>query len=53
MITVRDCLLYLEQQGWSDLIDSRWEKDVIEELTNKFPDVSDDILKEVLLVVLV
>ena len=53
MITVRDCLLYLEEQGWSELIDSRWEKDVIEELTNKFPYVSDDILKEVLLVVLV
>ena len=53
MITIKDCLLYLEQQGWSDLIDSRWEQKVIEELKNKFPDVSDDIIKEVLLVVLV
>ena len=35
-------LTYLDQQGWSELIDERWKKDVHNELKNKFPDMSNE-----------
>ena len=35
-------LTYLDQQGWSELIDERWKKDVYNELKNKFPDMSNE-----------
>lgn len=50
---VSEALLYLEEQGWSDLIDSRWKEDVINEIKNKFPNISDEELNEVLNLVLV
>lgn len=53
MVSVRDCLLYLEDKGWSELIDARWEQLVIEELTNKFPYITDNIIEEVLKLVIV
>jgi hypothetical protein len=53
MVSVRDCLLHLEEKGWSELIDSRWELLVTEELTNEFPDITDDTIEEVLKIVIV
>ena len=50
---VRNCLLLLEEKGWSELIDSRWKKDVIKEIKNKFPNIPDEDLNEVLNLVLV
>ena len=50
---IQDALLYLETQGWSDLIDSRWKEDVINEIKDKIPNISDEELNEVLNLVLV
>jgi len=50
---VSEALLHLEEQGWSDLIDSRWKEDVINEIKNKFPNIPDEELNEVLNLVLV
>jgi hypothetical protein len=53
MVSVRDCLLHLEEKGWSELVDARWKQLVIEELTNGFPDITDDIIEEVLKIIIV
>ena len=53
MVSVRDCLLHLEEKGWSELIDTRWKQLVIEELTNEFPNITDDIIEKVLKIVIV
>ena len=52
-IAVSNCLRYLEETGWSDLIDSRWEDKVVEELRQQFPDITDEVLVRVLNLVLV
>lgn len=51
-VSVKDCLIYLDQQGWSELIDPRWEQDIIKELKTQFPNLKDKILKETLDVVI-
>ena len=43
-IEVNKCLRYLDNAGWSDLIDSRWEDDVVKELKHNFPNVSDEVI---------
>ena len=50
---VADCLEYLEEKGWSELIDSRWENDVVKDLKEKFPDISDEVLGRTLSLVLI
>lgn len=50
---VSKCLQYLENAGWSDLIDSRYENQVTDELMKQFPNISDDVLVRVLNLVLV
>lgn len=45
---VKDILLLLEQNGWSDLIDSRWEQQVREEILTTYPDIDIDTLDKVL-----
>lgn len=51
--TLKNCLLHLERAGWSVLIDSRWEEDVKTLLKESFPEISDELLQEVLDLVLV
>lgn len=51
--TVKSVLIYLEDAGWSDLIDSRWKKEVIRDIKQKFPNISQSVLDEVLKLVLV
>ena len=51
--TLKNCLLQLERAGWSTLIDSRWEEDVKTILKESFPEISDELLQEVLDLVLV
>lgn len=51
--TLKNCLLQLDKAGWSTLIDSRWEDDVRTLLKESFPEISDDLLQEVLDLVLV
>ena len=46
-------LEYLQEIGWSDLIDSRWRYAVIEDIRSKFPQVDDEIIEEVLKIVLI
>ena len=50
---IREGLLCLQEQGWSDLIDSRWKDDVIKEIKNRIPNISDEDLNEILNLVLV
>ena len=49
----RIILEYLQEIGWSDLIDSRWRYKVTEDIRSEFPQVDDETLKEVLKIVLV
>lgn len=51
--TLRNCLLQLDKAGWSTLIDSRWEEDVKTLLKESFPEISDNLLQEVLDLVIV
>ena len=53
LIEVSNCLQYLEEAGWSDLIDSRYENQVTGELMKQFPNITDDVLVIVLNLVLV
>ena len=50
---VREGLLCLQEEGWSDLIDSRWRDDVIKEIKSRIPNISDTDLNEILNLVLV
>ena len=50
---VKDILLLLEQNGWSDLIDSWWEQQVREEILTASPDIDIDTLNKVLEIVLI
>lgn len=50
---VKDCLLYLEEEGWSELIDERWKNDVIDILKKRFPELNDITLEYILKIILV
>jgi hypothetical protein len=52
-VQVAKCLEQLEEAGWTELIDSRFEEDVVRELTTKFPNLPENIIEEVLNLVLV
>ena len=45
---VSKALIHLENEGWSDLIDKRWKKDVIKSLNEAFPSMTKETLDEVL-----
>ena len=51
MDRIRQGFKVLEDNGWSDLIDKKWKKDVIKEL-KKVPDITDEEIEEILNVVL-
>ena len=51
--STRIILEYLQKIGWSDLIDSCWRYNVIEDIRSEFPQVNDEILEEVLKTVLI
>ena len=50
---IREGLLCLQEQGWSDLIDSRWRDDVIKKIKGRLPNISDEDLDEILNLVLI
>ena len=52
-VQVAKCLEHLEEAGWTELIDSRFEEDVVKELKNKFPDMPKHVIEYVLNLVLV
>lgn len=49
----REVLLYLEEIGWSDLIDNRWRDELVWDIIAKFPDIPETTLDNVLNLVLV
>lgn len=51
--STRIILEYLQELGWSDLIDSRWRNKVTEDIRSEFPQVDDEIIEEVLKIVLI
>jgi hypothetical protein len=48
---IREGYQLLEANGWSDLIDRRWESKVREELST-IPDITEDVINEILETVL-
>lgn len=52
-ITVKQVLLYLEDAGWSELIDARFERDVTREIVFVFPTITPEVLDKVLDTVIV
>lgn len=50
---VSDCLKFLEQAGWSELIDPRWRRQIEKELRMEFGEcLTEDILHQVVSAVL-
>lgn len=45
---VRDILIYLETQGWTEIVDERWESKVKEDILKGFPNIDKDTLNYVL-----
>lgn len=45
-------LQFLEEKGWSDLIDGRWEDEVKKCLLAEFPDMNEDTVNDILDVVI-
>ena len=52
-VTVKHVLLYLEDAGWSELIDARFEREVTREIAFVFPTITPEVLDEVLDTVIV
>ena len=50
---IKDILLFLEQNGWSELVDNRWEQQVREEILTEYPDLDVETLNKVLELVLI
>ena len=50
---VSDMLDFLERQGWSDLIDSKWKSTLILQLEIAFPGAPTTVIQEVLDIVLI
>lgn len=52
-ITVADCLQYLDMAGWSELIDTRWRRQVEKDLRLEFGDaLSEETLNKAVSIVL-
>lgn len=51
-LTVYDCINYLQEIGWTELIDGRWRDKVVSDLKERFPDISEDLLNKVLSIVI-
>ena len=45
-------LQFLEDKGWSDLIDSRWEEEVKNDLLTEFPNIDKQSLDEIIDIVI-
>ena len=50
---VRNVLLYLENLGWTELIDSRWKNKVVDDIKEGFPNIDIDNLNYILNLILV
>lgn len=45
---IKKYLLYLEKEGWSELVDSRWTYEIVMTLEDAFPDITEKEINEVL-----
>lgn len=45
-------LKYLENIGWSELIDERWKDDVIEIIKTNFPQINKETLNHILKIII-
>ena len=52
-VNIQDVLVYLEDIGWTELIDSRWERQVIKDIQSGFPNIDPETLEYVLNLVLI
>ena len=51
--TVQDCLLHLDNAGWSELIDPRWRRQIEQDLRKEFgPALSEEVHRKAVSVVL-
>ena len=50
-IDIRKYLLFLDDEGWSELIDERWKGEVKQLLTSKFPGMTLEEWNEIVNVV--
>ena len=48
----REVLLFLETKGWSELIDPRWTNLLINEIKEKFPNIKDEEINDILSIVI-
>ena len=46
-LDIRKYLICLGEEGWSELIDSRWKAEVKETLLAKFPDMTNEEWKQI------
>lgn len=45
-------LKYLEDIGWSELIDDRWKNEVVEIIKTKFPEINEKTLEHILNIII-
>lgn len=45
-------LKYLENIGWSELIDDRWKDEVIEIIKTNFPQINEETLNHILKIII-
>lgn len=50
--TIKEVLTHLEDIGWSELIDKRWEKEVRKDILKEFPNIDKRTLNYILNLVL-
>lgn len=53
MTNIKDVLEYISDLGWTDLVDSKHEEELTNDILEGFPDILDDELEEVLNTVLI
>ena len=46
-IDISKYLKFLSKEGWSDLVDERWEEDVKKELLSKYPSLTEQEWKRI------
>lgn len=51
--TKQDILNYLKEIGWPTTIESGWERYIIKDILDEFPDISTEILEDILDLILV
>lgn len=51
--SVKEVLLYLDKIGWSNLIDERWTKKVVNDIKEEYPNITEDILNKVLDIIII